>query len=187
MSRHSRTDDQLAALYAQVPDLPGCDGRCWWSCEPPEMSDREAQRLPQATRPGSLCGLLTAEGRCGDYEHRPMICRLWGTNENMPCPYGCRPTSRYLTSEQEFELTVLSLQAGGAARVGWPRDFDPVKVMAAYRANMNATRTRHEAGRAQARQATASRAAQDQPTPGHRPATTDPSPGPDPRPAEPTP
>lgn len=29
--------------------------------------------------------------RCSGYEGRPLICRLFGVAEGMPCPYGCKP------------------------------------------------------------------------------------------------
>ena len=32
------------------------------------------------------------DGRCSVYEHRPLICRLWGAVESLPCPHGCEVT-----------------------------------------------------------------------------------------------
>jgi hypothetical protein len=44
----SEQDAQLAELYARIPRIPDCDGRCWTSCGPVEMSDRERQRIRAA-------------------------------------------------------------------------------------------------------------------------------------------
>lgn len=34
MATRSEMDAQLAELYAQIPRIPDCDGRCWTSCGP---------------------------------------------------------------------------------------------------------------------------------------------------------
>lgn len=91
---------QLQALYAQIPRLH-CQGRCQECCGPLGMSHLEFKRLERASplrlaegkRP--VCPLLK-RGRCTVYAVRPLICRLWGVCENMPCPWGCRP-ERYLS------------------------------------------------------------------------------------------
>ena len=93
---------RLADLYAQVPD-PGCRGLCHDTCTtigagPAELAAIEAAggqiRTLEAASDVNLtapCPSLTEEGRCGVYEVRPMVCRLWGAVETLPCPYGCRP------------------------------------------------------------------------------------------------
>lgn len=103
-----------------------------------------------------------------------MLCRLWGTTEELPCPYGCQPDRPRLTAEQEFALFVYSLAVGGGSRLGWPQTFDPEMVMDAYRTDRNGVRTRFLAARARAREDLTSRAVQGQPTQGHGSATSDP-------------
>lgn len=49
------------------------------------------------------CPLLTADKKCSVYHIRPMICRLWGIVERMPCHHGCVP-ERWLTREQGHEF-----------------------------------------------------------------------------------
>jgi Fe-S-cluster containining protein len=39
---------------------------------------------------GTPCPLLVM-GRCTAYEHRPLICRTFGSVEGMRCEHGCRP------------------------------------------------------------------------------------------------
>ena len=171
MSRHSRADAELDQLYAQVPSV-ACDGRCAPLCcrRPVEQSGREYQRAPIGTEGDGPCPHLAGD-RCGVYEARPMLCRLWGTTETMPCPYGCTTDRPPLTPEQEFALFVYSLAVGGGERVGWPQTFDPELVMDAWRADAGGVRSRFLAGRAAAREATTSRAAQDRSGPGHHRAT----------------
>ena len=44
----SQADAELRKLYDRIPAIPDCDGRCWTSCGPLDMSDRERQRIRQA-------------------------------------------------------------------------------------------------------------------------------------------
>jgi hypothetical protein len=93
---------QLAALYAQVPTV-ACQGHCVDSCGPLGMASLEYHRLRRAS-PRRLVGKTVAcpllkQGQCTVYKVRPLICRLWGSVESMPCPWGCRP-ERFLTVEE---------------------------------------------------------------------------------------
>lgn len=124
-----RADAQLEALYAQVPELD-CKGLCHTSCGVIEASVRERERMQEAgvrlpyldeflemDRAGLeiSCPALTEDKRCGVYEVRPMICRLWGTTDSMPCPYGCEPVDGEGLIEEPggFELLAKSMEAGG--------------------------------------------------------------------------
>lgn len=100
----------LDALYAELPSI-NCQGHCWTSCGPVRMSRVEWARIlrrrPEATmmRPDGMCPLLTPGHRCGVYSNRPMLCRLWGLVEEMPCVYGCVPENgRLLSTEEGFEF-----------------------------------------------------------------------------------
>jgi Fe-S-cluster containining protein len=129
--RRSDIDAALAELYARVPEIPDCKGRCWISCGPIDMSVRERQRLREAGykitdwqvakgHPGKYwCEALDGAGRCAAYERRPLICRIWGAAEGLPCPYGCRPVPRYLTDVEAARLLAEAMEVGGhAAAVG---------------------------------------------------------------------
>lgn len=72
------------------------------------MTEFERNRIIKAGGPGiriweSPCPALDFVGRCSVYEHRPMICRLWGLVEDMPCHYGCKP-ERYLTRAEGHDF-----------------------------------------------------------------------------------
>lgn len=41
--------------------------------------------------PRYTCSMLTEDGRCSQYEIRPMICRLYGAAEGIECSRGCKP------------------------------------------------------------------------------------------------
>lgn len=128
--RRSDIDAELQELYDQVPEVE-CKGLCHTSCGPIRLSNRERTRIKEAsgiTVPdadpqdfplGEIpdCPALTADKRCGAYEVRPMLCRLWGAVESMPCEYGCRPKDgqRLLADEDGYRLIAESLSAGGSS------------------------------------------------------------------------
>jgi Fe-S-cluster containining protein len=126
----SQMDAELQKLYDQIPEIPDCDGRCWQSCGPVGMSDRERQRIRQAgvriapyeqamaAADTYWCEALTGGKRCAVYEMRPIICRLWGAVEGMPCVFGCIPEGGWLSDEEGRRLIAASLAIGGG---GIPR------------------------------------------------------------------
>ncbi len=70
------------------------------------MSGFEWDRVNAEMSAGEASGLTCTwlhEGRCSVYEVRPLICRLWGATEAMPCPFGCEP-DRVLTDEESSAL-----------------------------------------------------------------------------------
>jgi Fe-S-cluster containining protein len=80
-------------------------GRIEWQRVCRAQGERKADSL--------TCPYLEEE-RCTVYEVRPLICRLWGLVESMPCPWGCKP-ERYLTHEEGHELLARAaeIQSGG--------------------------------------------------------------------------
>lgn len=112
-ARQRRAAGELAALYAQVPDV-GCRGLCQDQCStlrvgPAERAavkaagGRVAQPRDRAEAGESLadpCPSLTSAGRCGVYAVRPMICRVYGAAEGLPCPHGCRPAEGLLQDDR---------------------------------------------------------------------------------------
>jgi Fe-S-cluster containining protein len=123
------TDAALQHLYDQIPAMTDCRGHCWISCGPVEMSDRENQRIRGAgfritnhlqarqLTETFWCEALGPDGRCQVYGIRPLVCRLWGAVESMPCPYGCRP-QRWLSDAEGRALVAESLEIGGYGQPG---------------------------------------------------------------------
>lgn len=113
---------RLDRIYAQLPEIE-CRGKCWDSCGPIRMANVERQRIIAAGGPnipegtyssaGGLCVALTILNRCGVYERRPMICRLWGLVESMPCTFGCRPEGGLLSDTDGYELLAQVLEVDG--------------------------------------------------------------------------
>lgn len=130
-----RIDARLQALYDRIPPIPACQGLCSDSCGPirPSVSVREVERMERAAgqplEPGmdaavaaarglcrsNDCSMLTEDRRCGVYDLRPMVCRLWGSVENLKCPYGCVPEGGWLPADEGLALLVESIEIGGAA------------------------------------------------------------------------
>jgi hypothetical protein len=122
---------ELEALYAEVPDLE-CRGLCADSCGPIDMSEAERRRVAQAgvhiapreVQPGTLdCPALSTFGTCRVYDVRPMICRLWGTAQSMPCTYGCRPKAGLLPDRDAMDVLARTLIVGGGDMNDYTREM----------------------------------------------------------------
>jgi Fe-S-cluster containining protein len=112
-------------VYDAIPSVP-CQGLCIDSCGPIAMSREEDRRLrARGVEVPAIADAVAAiergenyycpalrDGRCGVYEDRPAICRLWGATESMPCPHGCTP-GRRLTQAESHELLRRAAVAGG--------------------------------------------------------------------------
>lgn len=87
---------ELLEIYAAVPS-PECKGLCSISCAHIGMGAIERRHLRSQgiqlpmidQRP---CPHLDFAGRCSIYEHRPLICRIYGATPQMACEHGCKPT-----------------------------------------------------------------------------------------------
>lgn len=113
-------EEQLEAIYAEVPDV-GCKGLCWNHCTSISLFAAERQAIERATGRevvGERCDgpdltIIGVDGpcpnlsdgrRCLVYEHRPIICRVFGTAEGLQCPHGCSPATGLLPDAQVFDL-----------------------------------------------------------------------------------
>lgn len=107
----------LRRVWDAIPDT-GCKGYCVQSCGPIGASPEEARLLAERgvrveSNPTRLLLSVLAEvkdcpalvaGRCTVYDVRPTVCRLWGSVEEMPCPWGCVPDGGRLPAGRGFEL-----------------------------------------------------------------------------------
>lgn len=138
----STREQQLDELYAELPELE-CRGACWDSCGRIAMTDLEHRRTEAAGVPiedgklsdlPAVCPALTMLHQCSIYEVRPLICRLWGLTESMPCTFGCRPTDgrALLTDREAFEYMArvhdIAGQHAEAALIREPWRVDPEKA-----------------------------------------------------------
>lgn len=91
----------IQAVYDRVPEV-ACKGLCQSACGPIGCSGAEANALQDngvalplitdhPTNGPLTCSHLSADGRCGIYTQRPLVCRLYGSVRFMTCPHGCKP------------------------------------------------------------------------------------------------
>jgi hypothetical protein len=120
----------LQELYDALPTV-ACQGKCANACGAIDMSVAEHGRIvelgyliPRMTEELAQrwrddeplhCPALNRQTlRCEVYEARPMICRLWGVADSMPCPHGCKPT-RELNDSETYSFLFASMRDGGGS------------------------------------------------------------------------
>jgi Fe-S-cluster containining protein len=111
--------DSLDRIYRSIPTV-ACKGLCTEACGPLNMSEVERQRIADRgvdiptpdvlIGSGSLTCPALVDGRCSVYEVRPLICRLWGAVESLPCPHGCEVTPGLLMDAGAHALLRRSLR-----------------------------------------------------------------------------
>lgn len=101
---------ELRAIWDKVPAMKDCKGKCQASCGPIPVSGEERELVEQRSGkeldwdPESWrCVMLSKTGYCTVYSVRPLICRIWGATEKMPCAFGCEP-ERMLSQIEAMEL-----------------------------------------------------------------------------------
>lgn len=111
---------ELEALYARIPRID-CAGRCHDSCGPIHLTSAEQARIAAqgVTIPSQSyqkvgpvrCPALSIFNRCTVYAVRPLVCRLWGLMEWLPCTYGCTPTDGPLLTPREGYTLIAEVYA----------------------------------------------------------------------------
>lgn len=131
--------EALQALYDELPAMQ-CQGLCSDSCyslvqtetERQLVRDRTGVELKLVQAPPTACAALTMLSQCGVYEHRPLICRLWGMTPGMRCQYGCEPEGGFLTAAQTYEFLARAAEIDGdlvqAAQLREPFAVDPERA-----------------------------------------------------------
>lgn len=115
--------EQLEQLYRALPTV-ACQGLCFASCERHvEASVAETAviagqgvDLDAVTDTGACPALRVnpfGQPRCSVHASRPMICRLWGVAEAMPCPHGCTTSRPLLSDIATLEALLDSFAVGG--------------------------------------------------------------------------
>jgi Fe-S-cluster containining protein len=121
--------EELENIYARIPRI-ACQGRCFECCGPIVAHDDEIARMERRagraltfSSDDGRCGYLNNNHRCDVYTVRPLVCRLWGVVENLPCLWGCKP-ERVLTKEEGHELMrrqalILGIRYSHSAPTDW--------------------------------------------------------------------
>lgn len=95
-------------LYRRIPAIH-CKGLCYDACGIILLQQSEYEQVPrivpERTTTDSLTCPFLVNRRCSIYEHRPLICRLWGVVKTrmFTCPHGCRP-KRWLRDAEGHAL-----------------------------------------------------------------------------------
>jgi hypothetical protein len=117
------TKQRLAHLYKRLPKVQ-CQGKCQEACGPVACSSAEAEIMRRHSgRPLTFdartgrCNYLNEGGRCDVYPVRPLVCRIFGASEKLPCIWGCKPAAPLLSERQEGQLFALVLDVGGGEPV----------------------------------------------------------------------
>ena len=125
----------LTSILASIPNIE-CQGKCHQSCGSIIISRDEQTMIrewcrkngvkfhPLPQKPTALhlrqilngecnsCKYLTDDKRCSIHPVRPIICRLFGVVDAMPCTFGCKPPDRILTAEEGQALMREARQNG---------------------------------------------------------------------------
>ena len=114
---------EVRDIWMMVPTVR-CKGYCVDSCGPINMTKDERALLPEwfpgveemhndnQANPDYHCPLLV-DGKCSAYAVRPLVCRLWGAEESMPCPWRCSVVGGELSHAEGSSLMQLMLDTGG--------------------------------------------------------------------------
>lgn len=88
----------IKKLRSMIPTF-SCKPGCHDCCGPVVFSKWEWEQVAdKKTATCIFCPYASFLG-CEIYEHRPIICRLFGTIDRLKCPRGCRP--EVLLTEEE--------------------------------------------------------------------------------------
>jgi hypothetical protein len=131
--------ERMQAIYDRVPPMADCKGNCWISCGPASMTPWERRRLAMeghTITPDGLarkapydfwCEALGPDGRCRAYGSRPLICRLRGAVDWLPCPWGCVPAGGWLPNDVAFRLLLEVTNLGGYGQPAAPGALEKLK------------------------------------------------------------
>lgn len=116
----------LREIYESIPSAE-CKRLCADACTTIPVSSFELDQLEEATgrklpsmplddgighlllgdKIGAPCPLLVM-GRCSTYDHRPLICRAFGSVEGLRCKHGCRPAELVTDEDQLRKFEIVS-------------------------------------------------------------------------------
>jgi hypothetical protein len=92
----TKNSHKIRFFRERIPTF-SCTPGCHDCCGPVTASSEEVSRLPVKSdqqHDNALANLdcvYLGENGCEVYDERPLICRLFGTTPNMPCPNEQRP------------------------------------------------------------------------------------------------
>lgn len=93
---------KLSKIYNKIPTFnckPGCSDCCGIA----PFARREWARVADKRQAYGIKCPYVGEHGCDIYEQRPVICRIYGAVDELPCPHGCGPERR-LTRAETYKL-----------------------------------------------------------------------------------
>jgi Fe-S-cluster containining protein len=91
---------EIQKLYLKITKS-SCKNGCFECCTNiVQFAKEEAERVGEYKYDGACAFLIEMNGnkKCGVYENRPMVCRIYGASEIMKCE-GCEP-ERFLNEAE---------------------------------------------------------------------------------------
>lgn len=90
-------------LRMKIPEGMKCLDGCTDCCGPIPFNKWEWSQVKDKRSANSIDCPYSIQGKCDIYDDRPLICRLYGTVEDLQCPHGVKPL-RMLTAEEGREI-----------------------------------------------------------------------------------
>jgi len=87
----------IQKLYLRIP-RSNCKDGCFECCTNIVQFAREETERAGEYKYDGLCAFLDGNKKCGVYDNRPLVCRIYGTSEIMLCE-DCVP-EKYLDEEE---------------------------------------------------------------------------------------
>ncbi len=98
----------IRRLRRMIPDMK-CPQGCTDCCGPVMFSEWERDRIKLKKPLSGIDCQYIADGGCGIYEQRPIVCRLFGAIKKLKCPRGCEPEEALdPTTERLITITYIS-------------------------------------------------------------------------------
>ena len=88
---------EIQKLYLLLPKSRCKDG-CYECCTNIVQFAKEEEERAGEYKYNGVCAFLDANRKCGVYENRPLVCRIYGSSEIMKCG-DCEP-ERYLSEDE---------------------------------------------------------------------------------------
>lgn len=152
---------EIREIYASLPGIE-CQGLCGHDCKGIDLSPLENKQIRRRKGIGipppeklmairglgefgignAICPLYDRiRGTCTVYDLRPIICRIYGVMEPLPCPHGCQP-ERMLTAKEGYLTQVRVNWLGGYLNEGeyqrmqsWAEDAEIFPIIEARMRN----------------------------------------------------
>ena len=92
---------EIQKLYLKIPKSH-CKNGCFECCTNSVQFAKEEMERAGDYKYNGVCSFLDENKKCGVYENRPLVCRIYGASEIMICE-DCEP-EKYLSEEETRDI-----------------------------------------------------------------------------------